>query len=77
MEMYEITAGEHPAFTIPALNFRGTPVGIDIRRVMRSGIVPLLNTGIAHRKPGVGMVGAGLVRAPRECFSAAFQALIE
>jgi hypothetical protein len=77
MEMYEITAGEHPAFTIPALDFRGTPVGIDVRKVMRNGIVPLLNTGIAHREPGVGMVGAGLVRAPRECFSAAFQALIE
>jgi hypothetical protein len=77
MEMYEITSGEHPAFTIPALNFRGTPVGIDVRKVMRNGIVPLLNTGIAHREPGVGMVGAGLVRAPRECFIAAYRALIE
>ena len=60
MEMYEITAGEHSAFTIPALNFRGTPVGVDVRKVMRSGLTPRLNTGIAHREPGLGMVGAGL-----------------
>jgi hypothetical protein len=75
MEMYEITAGEHTAFSIPALNFRGTPVGIDVRKVMRTGILPRLNTGIAHREPGVGMVGAGLVQAPRGCFESAFEAL--
>jgi hypothetical protein len=75
LEMYEITAGEHPAFTIPALDFRGTPVGIDVRKVMQTGIVPRLNTGIAGREPGVGMVGAGLVQAPKGCFEAAFKAL--
>jgi hypothetical protein len=75
MEMYEITAGEHAAFTIPALNFRGTPVGVDVRKVMRSGLTPRLNTGIAHREPGLGMVGAGLVQAPKGCFAAAFEAL--
>ena len=75
MEMYEITAGEHTAFTIPALNFRGTPVGVDVRKVMRSGLTPRLNTGIAHREPGLGMVGAGLVQAPKGCFAAAFEAL--
>ncbi|MCX7706708.1 MAG: DUF1116 domain-containing protein [Anaerolineae bacterium] len=75
LEMYEITQGEHPAFTIPALNFRGTPVGIDVRKVMRTGILPRLNTGIAHKDPGIGMVGAGLVTAPRGCFVAAFEAL--
>lgn len=75
LEMYEITAGEHSAFTIPALNFRGTPVGIDVRKVMRTGIVPRLNTGIAHREPGIGMVGAGLVQAPRACFEQAFRAV--
>jgi hypothetical protein len=75
LEMYEITAGEHAAFTIPALSFRGTPIGIDVRKVMRTGILPRLNTGIAHRKPGVGMVGAGLVQAPAGCFVEAFQAL--
>jgi hypothetical protein len=75
LEMYEITQGEHTAFTIPGLNFRGTPVGIDVLKVMAAGITPRLNTGIAHREPGLGMVGAGLVSAPRECFERAFDAL--
>jgi hypothetical protein len=75
LDMYEICAGEHTAFTIPPLNFRGTPVGIDVRKVMRTGITPWLNTGIAHREPGIGMVGAGLVQAPKGCFEAAFETL--
>ena len=75
LEMYEITQGEHSAFTIPGLNFRGTPVGIDVRKVMRTGITPRLNTGIAHKEPGIGMVGAGLVSAPKGCFVEAFEAL--
>jgi len=73
-EMYEITAGENPAWSIPALGFRGTPTGIDIRRVVRTGIAPRINTGIAHRKAGIGQVGAGLVRAPMACFEAAVEA---
>ncbi len=77
LDMYEICAGEHSAFTIPQLNFRGTPVGIDVRKVMRAGITPWLNTGIAHREPGIGMVGAGLVQAPKGCFEAAFETLKE
>ncbi|MFP4394222.1 MAG: DUF1116 domain-containing protein [Anaerolineales bacterium] len=76
-EMYQITAGEHEFFTVPVLNFRGTPLGIDIRKVMGSGIPPFINTGIAHKEPGVGMVGAGLVRAPKKCFEDAFAALRE
>ncbi len=72
-EMYQITAGEHEFFTVPALDFRGTPLGIDVRKVMQTGILPFINTGIAHKEPGVGMVGAGLVRAPRECFEEAFK----
>jgi len=74
-EMYEITYGEHEGFTIPILNFRGTPLGIDVRKVMETGILPRLNTGIAHKKPGVGMVGAGILRAPKKCFADAFEAL--
>ncbi len=74
-EMYQITAGEHEAFTIPALDFRGTPLGVDVRKVMATGILPFINTGIAHKDPGIGMVGAGLSRAPRQCFEAAFKAL--
>lgn len=77
LEMYEITAGEHSAFTIPALNFRGTPLGIDVRKVLATGITPRINTGIAHKEPGVGMVGAGLLSAPLACFKDAFRALQE
>jgi hypothetical protein len=77
LEMYEITVGEHTAFTIPSLDFRGRPVGIDVRKVMETGLLPRLNTGIAHKEPGVGMVGAGLLTAPRACFEQAFAALKE
>ena len=73
-EMYEITFDEHEQFTIPALNFRGTPCGIDLRKVIETGILPQINTGIAHRQPGVGMVGAGILRAPEACFVEAFEA---
>ena len=74
LEMYEITFDEHEQFTIPALNFRGTPCGIDVRKVMETGILPQINTGIAHKNPGVGMVGAGILRAPEACFREAFEA---
>jgi hypothetical protein len=77
LEMYEITFGEHANLTIPALNFRGTPLGIDVRKVMETGILPRINTGIAHKNPGVGMVGAGILRAPEQCFKEAFLALLE
>jgi hypothetical protein len=76
-EMYEITFSEHEGFTIPILNFRGTPLGIDVRKVMETGILPQINTGIAHRLPGFGMVGAGILRAPKKCFADAFEALRE
>jgi hypothetical protein len=74
-EMYEICFTEHDHFTIPALNFRGTPLGIDVRKVAATGILPRLNTGIAHKEPGIGMVGAGMLRAPEACFAEAFEAL--
>ncbi len=77
LEMYEICHGEHDSFLIPALNFRGTPVGIDVRRVVETAISPRLNTGIAHREPGIGQIGAGLLRAPIGCFLQAFEALRE
>ena len=75
LEMYEITFSEHENLTIPALNFRGTPLGIDVRKVIETGILPQINTGIAHKDPGVGMVGAGILRAPQQCFTDAFAAL--
>ena len=77
LEMYEITLAENPAFGIPALDFRGSPTGVDIRKVVRTGILPRINTGIAHRQPGVGQIGAGLVRAPRACFEQAVAAMAE
>jgi hypothetical protein len=75
LEMYEITIAEHETFRIPALDFRGTPTGIDIRKVVRTGILPRINTGIAHRTAGIGQVGAGLVRPPRRCFEEALRAM--
>ncbi len=73
LEMYDICAAEHDTFLIPALDFRGAPLGIDVRRVVETGIAPRLNTGIAHKEPGIGQVGAGLLRAPIECFVEAFE----
>jgi hypothetical protein len=73
--MYEITLAENPAYQIPILDFRGTPTGIDVTRVVRSGVLPVINTGIAGRVAGVGQVGAGLVHPPAEVFTAALAAL--
>jgi hypothetical protein len=75
--MYEITAGESAAYRLPTLDFRGTPTGIDVRLVAQTGILPQINTGMAHREPGIGQIGAGLVKPPRACFERALQALIE
>ncbi len=77
LEMYEITYAEHKYFTIPALDFRGTPTGIDIRKVVEKGITPRVNTGIAHKDPGVGQIGAGLVRPPMAMFEEAVMAYAE
>ena len=73
--MYEITAGRNPDWTLPSLDFAGVPAGIDVCKVVETGIAPTINTGIAHREPGVGQVGAGIVRAPMACFVAALEAL--
>ena len=73
-EMAEICLGEHPHFRIPTLDDRGTPVGIDLRKVVETGITPLINTGIAGKVPGTGQIGAGVVRAPLACFEAALDA---
>ncbi len=77
LEMYEITVEEHSAFTIPALDFRGTPTGVDIRKVVELGITPRINTGIAHKDAGVGQVGAGLVRPPMSVFEDALVAFAQ
>ena len=76
-EMAHITLGTNNAFTLPPLNFAGTPTGIDARKVVDTGIAPVINTGIAHRDAGVGQVGAGITRAPLECFNQAVAALAQ
>lgn len=69
--MSEITINENPEWTIPAMDYLGVPTGIDIRLIVETGIVPTINTGIAHKEPGIGQVGAGVVRAPMKCFEQA------
>ena len=76
-EMGEITAGQHTHLLIPSLDYQGVPCGIDLRRVVETGIAPAINTGIAHKEAGVGQVGAGIVRAPMECFNQALEALVD
>jgi hypothetical protein len=73
--MYEITIGEHPMYAIPILDFRGTPTGIDVTKVVRTQILPQINTGMAGKQAGVGQVGAGLVTPPAEVFPKALAAL--
>ncbi|WP_330476557.1 DUF1116 domain-containing protein [Terrabacter sp. C0L_2] len=73
--MYEITVGEHTAYQVPILEFRGTPTGIDVTSVARTGILPQINTGMAGRVAGTGQVGAGLVTPPEQCFTQALAAL--
>lgn len=75
LEMYSITVAEHTRFKIPPLNYRGTPVGIDIRKIVDTGITPVFNTGIAHKTPGIGQIGAGYAHSPLECYVAALAAL--
>jgi hypothetical protein len=77
LEMYEITEASHKYFTIPALEFQGSPTGIDIRKVVEKGITPRVNTGVAHKKAGIGQVGAGLVRPPMSMFEEAVVAYAE
>ena len=70
--MYEITVGEHTDYKIPFLAHRGTPTGIDIRKVLEKGIYPVVDAGIPGRDGG--QIGAGVVRAPRDCFEVAHRA---
>jgi hypothetical protein len=77
LEMYEICYSEHKYFTMPPMDFRGTPTGIDLRKVVETGITPRVNTGIAHKDAGVGQIGAGLVRPPMAIFEEALVAFAE
>jgi hypothetical protein len=73
--MYGITVAEHPVYRIPALSFRGTPIGIDVTRVVETGVLPVMDIGVAGRDGG--QIGAGLMTAPIECFHAAASAYAE
>ena len=75
--MGRITLARNPSYALPPLGFAGTPTGIDARRVVDSGIAPVINTGIAHREAGIGQIGAGIARAPLACFAQAITALDE
>ncbi|MCD4712656.1 MAG: DUF1116 domain-containing protein [Clostridiales bacterium] len=70
-KMYEITFAENSNFSMPNLDFRGGPSGIDVRKVLETGILPIITTGIAHKNAGVGFIGAGITNAPIECFEKA------
>jgi hypothetical protein len=76
-DMMTITAGRNPEYQLPALGFATAPLGIDVRAVVDSGMAPVINTGIAHREPGIGQIGAGIARAPLDCFRQAVLALAE
>jgi hypothetical protein len=73
--MYEITLTENKSFALPNLGFRGTPTGIDLRKVLDTSIMPIINTGIAHKQAGIGQIGAGILRAPLGCFKKALVAM--
>jgi hypothetical protein len=76
-DMREITLDASPDYRMPVLGFAGAPIGIDIRKVVRTGTLPTIDTAIAHREPGHPKIGGGLVRAPRECFVEALRAFGE
>lgn len=76
-KMAEITTAENPNVTIPLLNFRGIASGIDVCKVIQTGILPVINTAIAHKEPGIGMIGAGITYPPMEAFEQALLALSE
>jgi hypothetical protein len=77
MQMYEITAAENNIYQIPYLNFRGTPTAIDVIKVVEKSLTPFIDTGVAHKNPGVGQVGAGVLSAPMEPFIKAFEGFVK
>ena len=76
-QMYEICAAENSVYQVPYLNFRGTPTGIDVVKVIEKNILPFIDTGVAHKKPGIGQVGAGVLSAPVEPFKKAYEGLAD
>jgi len=77
MQMYEITVAENNVYQVPYLNFRGTPTGIDVVKIVEKNVLPFIDTGVAHKEPGIGQVGAGVLSAPAEPFKKAFVGLMD
>jgi hypothetical protein len=75
--MYDVTVTRNPGMSLPMIDFAGAPCGIDIRKVVDTGIRPVITTGIAHRQAGIGQIGAGIVRAPMPCFTQALLTLAD
>ena len=73
LAMYDITVGENADYRIPYFRYRGTPTGIDVFKVVETGIVPVIDAGLAGRN-GAGQIGAGTLRAPLDCFRSAREA---
>jgi hypothetical protein len=76
-QMQQITLGLNDTFLIPLFDFQGTATGIDIRKVVKTGILPVIDTAIAHKEPGIGMIGAGIVTPPMEAFKSALRGYAE
>jgi hypothetical protein len=72
---YRLSLGEHPHYKIPALGFRGAPVGVDVCKVVETRALPIVDIMMCHRAPGIGLVGMGLVSPPMQCFEDAVRAL--
>ena len=75
--MYHITTTRNPALSLPNLEFDGAPTGMDIRKIVDTGIRPVVTTGIAHKEAGIGQIGAGIVRPPMACYTKALRALAQ
>ena len=69
-----IALGEHSDYRVPALSNRGAPIGVDVRRVVETGVRPTIDIVMVHPEPGRGVVGFGLTQPPFACFEAAVAA---
>ena len=76
-DMRQITVSTSPEYLIPALGFEGTATGIDVRKVVQTNILPIIDTAMAHKEPGHPIIGAGLVKPPMACFKQALTRFAE
>jgi hypothetical protein len=75
-ELQTITTAAHKKFSLPAMDSANTPLGIDVRRVVETGTVPFITTGVLHEtSPTMGQIGTGIARTPIVVFDQALVAL--